>query len=292
MAEMVSGERLVHCHSYRQDEILMLARLAGEFGFRIGTFQHVLEGYKVADAIAEHAIGASCFSDWWAFKFEVFDAIPSNGAIMHDAGVNVSFNSDSDELARRMAAEAAKAVKYGGVPMDEALKFVTLNPAIQLAVDDRIGSLEVGKDADLVIWTGHPLSSLSRPDATFVDGREYFSRARDAALRMQASAERDRIIARVIEGRDADVGGGSGGGNGRGPGGPGREMIDGPPMIAMADRDHDGGAANARDHSHSDEELARLRDEWTFLMRNGIEPSGARPGDCGCTIHDLLLEDH
>ncbi|MHC4810763.1 MAG: amidohydrolase family protein [Planctomycetota bacterium] len=293
MAAIVRGEMLIHCHSYRQDEILMLARLAGEFGFRIGTFQHVLEGYKVADAIREHAIGASAFSDWWAYKFEVIDAIPSNGAIMHDAGVNVSFNSDSDELARRMAAEAAKAVKYGGVPMTEALKFVTLNPAIQLAVDDRIGSIEVGKDADVVLWTGSPLSSLSRVERTFIDGREYFSRDLDARLREQAAAERDRIMTLVIEGRGGEASGGRGEGRGRGgPGRRGRRMVDGPELMLTSGRDHDGGWSNVRDHVHSEEELAAIRAEWTFLMRNGIEPSGARPGDCGCTIHDLLLEDH
>ncbi len=293
MWETVRGDRLIHCHSYRQDEILMLSRLAGEFGFRIGTFQHVLEGYKVADAIAEHAIGASAFSDWWAFKIEVYDAIPSNGSIMHEAGVTVSFNSDSDELARRMAAEAAKAVKYGGVPMDEALKFVTLNAAIQLDVADRIGSLEVGKDADVVVWNGHPLSSLSRVERTFVDGREYFSRDRDAELRAITRRERERIIAKVIEGRDrSGSDDGDGDGDGGEAGGPGRDLVDGPPAaIALADRDHDGGFGNARDHTHSPEELARLKAEWTFLVRNGIEPRGARPGDCGCTIHDLLLEE-
>ena len=293
MAAMVRGEMLIHCHSYRQDEILMLARIAGEFGFRIGTFQHVLEGYKVADAIREHAIGASAFSDWWAYKFEVIDAIPSNGAIMHEAGVNVSFNSDSDELARRMAAEAAKAVKYGGVPMTEALKFVTLNPAIQLGVEDRIGSIETGKDADVVLWTGSPLSSLSRVERTFIDGREYFSRELDARLREQAAAERDRIMALVIEGRGGEATGGGGEGRGRGgPGRRGRRMVDGPEFMLASGRYHDGGWSNVRDHVHSEEELARIRAEWSFLMRNGIEPSGARPGDCGCTIHDLLLEDH
>jgi imidazolonepropionase-like amidohydrolase len=129
LAEILAGQRLVHCHSYRQDEILMLCRVAGDFGFTIGTFQHILEGYKVAEAIREHALGGSAFSDWWAYKFEVVDAIPEAGAIMHEAGVTVSFNSDSDEMARRMNTEAAKAMKYGGLSREEALKFVTLNPA-------------------------------------------------------------------------------------------------------------------------------------------------------------------
>ncbi len=142
LVEILNSERLIHCHSYRQDEILMLCNVAGDFDFKIGTFQHVLEGYKVAEAIREHAHGGSCFSDWWAYKFEVYDAIPQNGAIMHEAGVTVSFNSDDNELARRMNTEAAKAVRYGGMDPAEALKFVTLNPARQFMVDDNIGSLD------------------------------------------------------------------------------------------------------------------------------------------------------
>jgi len=142
LAEILEGTRLVHCHSYRQDEILMLIRLADRLGFRIGTFQHVLEGYKVAPEIAAHGAGASSFSDWWAYKIEVMDAIPWNGAMLEKAGVLVSFNSDSDELARRMNMEAAKAVRYGNLAPEEALKFVTLNPAKQLGIDARTGSLE------------------------------------------------------------------------------------------------------------------------------------------------------
>ncbi len=198
LAQILSGDRLIHCHSYRQDEILMLARVAQSFGFKIGTFQHILEGYKVADIIKETAIGASSFSDWWAYKFEVVDAIPYNGAIMHDVGVVVSFNSDSDELARRMNSEAAKAVAYGGLNPSEALKFVTINPAIQLGIDKSAGSLEVGKDADLAIWSGDPLSTLSRCTATWIDGREYFSLQRDAAFRQQITAERQRIIQKLL----------------------------------------------------------------------------------------------
>ncbi len=203
LVEILNGERLIHCHSYRQDEILMLCRVAADFGFTIGTFQHVLEGYKVAEAIREHAIGGSCFSDWWAYKFEVYDAIPQNGALMHETGVVVSFNSDSNELARRMNTEASKAVRYGGVEPAEALKFVTLNPAIQMQADDRVGSLEAGKDADFVIWSGDPLSSLSRCEATFIDGIEYFSLERDAMLRERDAAERRRLIQKILsEGLD------------------------------------------------------------------------------------------
>ncbi len=198
LAEILAGDRLIHCHSYRQDEILMLCRIAEEFDFTIGTFQHVLEGYKVAEAIKESSLGGSTFSDWWAYKFEVVDAIPFNGAIMHDVGVPVSFNSDSNELARRMNTEAGKAVKYGGLTPEEAIKFVTLNPAIQLKIEDRVGSLEVGKDADFVIWSGDPLSTLSRCESTWIDGVERFSLDMDAKLRTEAQRERARLIQKLL----------------------------------------------------------------------------------------------
>ncbi|MBN8646203.1 MAG: amidohydrolase family protein, partial [Planctomycetes bacterium] len=214
LAEILAGERLIHCHSYRQDEILMLCRMADEFGFRVGTFQHVLEGYKVADAIKKSAIGASSFSDWWAYKWEVYDAIPSNGSIMHEQGVVVSFNSDSNELARRMNAEAGKAVKYGGVAPQEALKFVTLNPARQLKIDAMTGSIEAGKDADIAVWSGDPLSPTTRCVRTFVDGRELFSLEKDAEHRAKIASERARIIAKLTaEGgkREGPARGGLGG---------------------------------------------------------------------------------
>ena len=218
LAEILAGERLVHCHSYRQDEILMLARLSVDFGFRIGTFQHGLECYKVADAVRESSRGASIFSDWWAYKVEVQDAIPQAGPILLEQGVVVSYNSDSDELARRMNVEAAKAVKYGGVKPEEALKFVTINPAIQLNIADRVGSLEVGKDADFVIWSGDPLSALSRCEATYIDGREYFSLERDAAAREKIAAERKRLIQKVLaEGKPSPGGAAAREGGGAGP---------------------------------------------------------------------------
>jgi N-acetylglucosamine-6-phosphate deacetylase len=198
LLEILRGKRLVHSHSYRQDEILMLVRVAEDFGFQIATFQHVLEGYKVAEALAHHGAGASSFSDWWAYKFEVYDAIPYNGTLMHNAGVVVSFNSDSDELARRMNLEAAKAVKYGGVSEEEALKFVTLNPAKQLRIDHRVGSLEPGKDADFVIWSGSPLSTYSLCEQTWIDGRKYFDIEEDKAMRKQVEAERARLIQKVL----------------------------------------------------------------------------------------------
>ncbi len=196
--EIIQGKRLVHAHSYRQDEIEMLIRVADDFGFTIGTFQHVLEGYKVADLIAKHGAGASTFSDWWAYKFEVYDAIPYNGSLMHDAGVVVSFNSDSDELARRLNTEAAKAVKYGGLSEEEALKFVTINPAKQLHIDSRVGSIEPGKDADVVVWSGSPLSTLSRCEQTWIDGRKYFDREEDLRMAEALKKERAELVQKAL----------------------------------------------------------------------------------------------
>ncbi|MCM3876973.1 MAG: amidohydrolase family protein, partial [Thermoanaerobaculia bacterium] len=190
IAEILEGKRFIHAHSYVKQEILDLLRTCEEFGVKIGTLQHILEGYKVADEIAAHGAGASAFSDWWAYKFEVYDAIPYNGALMRERGVLVSFNSDSDELARRMNVEAAKAVKYGGVPREEALKFLTLNPAKQLKLDKRIGSLETGKDGDFAIWSGDPLDPTSRCDETWIEGRRYFDRAADLAGRAALVAEK------------------------------------------------------------------------------------------------------
>ncbi|HYG81946.1 MAG TPA: amidohydrolase family protein [Pyrinomonadaceae bacterium] len=190
LVEVLEGRRFVHAHSYRADEIVMLINLADEFGFKVRTFQHVLEGYKVAREIARHGAGASTFSDWWGYKLEAYDATPYNPAIMYRAGVLVSLNSDSDELARRLNVEAAKVIKYGDVPEEEALKMITLNPARQLGIDSRVGSIDVGKDADLVIWNGHPLSTLSRVETTFIDGEIFFDRRQDLARRPQLEAER------------------------------------------------------------------------------------------------------
>ncbi|HVA51641.1 MAG TPA: amidohydrolase family protein [Pirellulales bacterium] len=198
LAEVLEGKRLVHCHSYRQDEVLAFLRACEEFGVKVGTLQHILEGYKLADVIARHGAGASSFSDWWAFKFEVYDAIAYNGALMHQAGVVVSFNSDDPELARRLNLEAAKAVRYGNVPPPEALKFVTLNPARQLGIDKWVGSLEIGKDADLAVWSGAPLSSYARCEQTWIDGRRYFDRADDAARRAEGDRMRAALIQRVL----------------------------------------------------------------------------------------------
>jgi imidazolonepropionase-like amidohydrolase len=193
LVEVLEGKRFVHAHCYRADEIVALIGIAEEFGFKVRTFQHVLEGYKVAREIARHGAGASTFSDWWGYKIEAYDAIPYNAAVMYRAGVLVSLNSDSDELARRLNVEAAKVMKYGDVPEEEALKMITLNPARQLGIDSRVGSLDAGKDADVVIWNGHPLSTLSRVETTFVDGEIFFDRQQDLARRPQLEAERRQL---------------------------------------------------------------------------------------------------
>ncbi|HLA76556.1 MAG TPA: amidohydrolase family protein [Vicinamibacteria bacterium] len=192
LRDLLDGKVLVHAHCYRSDEILMLIRVAEEMGFKIRTFQHVLEGYKVASEIARHGAGGSTFSDWWAYKMEAYDAIPYNAAIMASKGIRVSLNSDSDELARRLYWEAAKTVKYGGVSEAEALKMVTLNPAWQLGIDKRVGSLEVGKDADLAIFSAHPFAADTRVEMTLIEGTVYFDRAKDLASREKPVEKHDQ----------------------------------------------------------------------------------------------------
>ena len=198
IAEILEGERWIHCHAYRQDEMLALLRTLEEYEVTIGTLQHVLEGYKIADAMARHGAMGSAFSDWWAYKFEVYDAIPYNGALMYQAGVCVSFNSDSRELGRHLNQEAAKAVKYGGVPQVEALKFVTLNPARQLRIDNFVGSLETGKQADFVIWSGPPLSNFSLCEQTWIEGRKYFDRQVDLKLRTKFQAMHNTLVQKIL----------------------------------------------------------------------------------------------
>jgi N-acetylglucosamine-6-phosphate deacetylase len=199
LREILDGDRWIHCHSYRQDEILALLRILKQYEITIGTFQHILEGYKVADEMAKAGAMASAFSDWWAYKFEVYDAIPHAGALMHKQGVVVSFNSDDGELARHLNQEAAKAVKYGGVPREEALKFVTLNPAKQLRIDHLVGSLEAGKHADFVIWNGDPLSNFSRCEQTWIDGRCYFHRDEDDRMQRESFERRNVLIQKILE---------------------------------------------------------------------------------------------
>ena len=199
LAEILEHQRWIHCHSYRQDEILALLRTLDDFGVTIGSLQHILEGYKVADAMKTHGATASSFSDWWAYKFEVYDAIPYNGALMHKVGLSVSFNSDDREMARHLNHEAAKAVKYGGVDPEEALKFVTLNPAGQLRIDRWVGSLEKGKHADIVIWSGPPLSTLSRCEQTWIDGRKYFDYDQDLKQREKWRQMRQTLIQKILK---------------------------------------------------------------------------------------------
>ncbi len=196
--EILRGERRVNIHSYRADEILMFLRLAERFGFKVAAFQHVLEGYKVAPELAAAGAGASSFTDWWSFKWEAYDAIPHNPALLTRAGVLTSINSDSDELARRLNSDAAKAVKYGGLSEVEAFALVTINPARQLGVAGRIGSLEPGKDADFVIWTENPLSTFARVEQTWIDGARYFDRTEDLALRERVARERERLVQAIL----------------------------------------------------------------------------------------------
>jgi imidazolonepropionase-like amidohydrolase len=196
--QILQKERFITCHSYIQSEINMLMHVADSMGFTLNTFTHILEGYKVADKMKAHGAGASSFSDWWAYKYEVKDAIPHNGALLWEQGVTVAFNSDDAEMARRLNQEAGKAVKYGGVPEEEALKFVTLNPAKLLHLDHRMGSIEPGKDADLVVWSDHPLSIYAKAEQTFVDGRLMFDVKEDEQMRTYIQSERDRLIQKMM----------------------------------------------------------------------------------------------
>ena len=176
----------------------MLTRVAEDFGFKIATFQHVLEGYKVADRLAEHGAGASTFSDWWQYKYEVIDAIPHNGSLMTKNNVLVSFNSDDDELARRLNTEAAKAIQYGDLDPNEALKLVTINPAKQLKIDKYVGSLEPKKDADFVIWDGEPLSVYSQVEETWIDGIRYYSKKENEILEERDNDLRKKILQKIL----------------------------------------------------------------------------------------------
>ena len=253
IAEILDGGRWVHCHSYRQDEIVMLARVAKEFGFKIGTYQHILEGYKAAVEVRDAARGASAFSDWWNFKLEVQDAIAQGPTLMHEVGVVVSYNSDSDELARRMNLEAAKAVKYGGLSESEAFKFVTINPATQLGIESRAGSIEVGKDADVVIWSGNPLSVSTRAEQTYIDGRLMFSLDLDRKLREQNKAHRERIVQKLKKEGPTRGGG------------------------------EEGASGPSADETWQLDAAEQARERWILdrLNRRGsLDPN--QPGVCGC----------
>jgi imidazolonepropionase-like amidohydrolase len=218
LKEVLEGKRYVHAHCYRADEILMLLRVADDYGFKIRTLQHVLEGYKVADEIAAHGAGASTFSDWWSYKVEAFDAIPYNTAMMVKRGIVVSVNSDDAELMRHLNTEAGKAMKYGGLTETEALSLVTINPAKQLGIDNRVGSIEPGKDADLVIYDKFPLSDYAKVQKVLIDGTVYFDRDREVSGRAAKQAEKQRLIDKE---KQSQPGRGGRGGVPRGPGGQG-----------------------------------------------------------------------
>jgi imidazolonepropionase-like amidohydrolase len=193
LVEILEGRRLVHAHTYRADETHMLLQVADEFGFKVKTLQHVLEGYKVAPEIARHGAGASTFADFWSYKIEAYDAIPHNAAVMTRAGVITTLNSDSDERIRRLNIDAAKMMRYGGLTEEEALRLITWNAAWQLGVENRVGSIEVGKDADIAVWSAHPLSVYSHAETTIIDGEIFFDRQRDIADRERRIAERAEL---------------------------------------------------------------------------------------------------
>lgn len=199
VAEILNGERFISCHSYVQSEINMMMKVAEKFDFRINTFTHILEGYKVADKMKEHGVGAGTFSDWWAYKFEVNDAIPYNAAIMQKQGITVAINSDDGEMARRLNQEAAKTIKYGGMTELEAWKMVTINPAKLLHIDNRVGSIKEGKDADLVLWTDHPLSVYAKAEKTLIEGATYFDLEIDKQQRESVKKERSKLIDMMLK---------------------------------------------------------------------------------------------
>lgn len=198
VAEILNKKRFITCHSYVQSEINMLMHVGDSLGFKVNTFTHILEGYKVADKMKARGIGAATFSDWWAYKMEVKEAIPYNASLLNQVGVVTAINSDDAEMGRRLNQEAAKCIKYGGMTEEEALKLVTLNPAKLLHLDNRVGSVKVGKDADVVLWTGHPLSIYSRVDKTIIDGQIYFDQEEDQQLRKSMEQERARIIQKML----------------------------------------------------------------------------------------------
>ncbi|MEP6805581.1 MAG: amidohydrolase family protein [Flavobacterium sp.] len=206
IAEIINKERFITCHSYVESEILMLMNVTEKFNFRVNTFTHILEGYKVADKMKEHGVGASTFSDWWAYKFEVNDAIPFNGPIMHNAGLVVAYNSDDAEMSRRLNQEAAKAVKYGNISEEDAWKFVTLNPAKLLHIDDKVGSLKVGKDADVVLWSDNPLSIYAKAEKTIIEGVVYFDIEKDAEKQVAITKERSLLIGQMLQEKNKGTG--------------------------------------------------------------------------------------
>ena len=202
LAQILNKERFISCHSYVQSEINMLMKVAEKFNFNINTFTHILEGYKVADKMQKHGVAGSTFSDWWGYKYEVNDAIPFNAAIMHNAGVLTAINSDDREMSRRLNQEAAKTVKYGGVSEEDAWKFVTLNPAKMLHIDDRVGSIKVGKDADLVLWTDHPMSIYAKAEKTMIEGAIYYDLEKLPEMIKNIKKERNQLINMMLKAKN------------------------------------------------------------------------------------------
>lgn len=204
LADILKGNIIIHCHSYRADEIYMLMQVCKDYGIDKLVFQHVNEGFKVAPELAEFGAGASVFADWWAYKFEVYYSTAYNAAILTKNGVTTSINSDSGELIRHLYHEAAKSQKYGGLSDDEALSLITINPAKQLGIDSRVGSLEEGKEGDVAIFKNHPLSVYAIPVVTIVDGIVRFDRENDPAdMRIYPDAE-EKIDVTLWEAEDHD----------------------------------------------------------------------------------------
>ncbi len=212
LVEIMTKKRFITCHSYVQSEINATMKVAEKFGFVVNTFTHILEGYKVADKMKAHGANVSTFSDWWNYKMEVVDAIPYNAYIMQKAGLNVAINSDDAEMARRLNQEAAKSVKYGGLSEMEAWDMVTINPAKMMHIDSKVGSIKVGKDGDLVVWSDNPLSIYARAEKTIVDGIIYFDRDKDAAMRIQNKNEKARLIQKLTVAKKSATPGAPGGG--------------------------------------------------------------------------------
>ncbi|MBK8522329.1 MAG: amidohydrolase family protein [Chitinophagaceae bacterium] len=216
LVEIMNKKRFITCHSYVQSEINAAMKVGDKFGFTFNTFTHILEGYKVADKMKAHGAHASTFSDWWNYKMEVVDAIPYNAYIMHKVGLNVAINSDDAEMARRLNQEAAKSVKYGGMSEEDAWKMITINPAKMLHIDNKVGSIKVGKDADLVVWSDNPLSIYAKAEKTMVDGIIYFDRDKDAAMRIQNKNEKARLIQKLTIAKRTATPGAAGAAGGRG----------------------------------------------------------------------------
>lgn len=210
LSDIIDGEILVHCHSYRADEILMLMRVFNDYGVKNYTFQHANEAFKVAPELAKNGAHTSIFADWWAYKFEVYYSTAYNATILNENGVTNSINSDSDELIRHLNHETGKTIRYGQTSVEDALKMITINPAIQLGIEDRVGSLEEGKDGDVVIWSGHPISIYSKVEQTYIDGMKYFDLKDDPddmriSVNPNESYENGAAFGEIISGRTADA---------------------------------------------------------------------------------------